>query len=125
MWSQASISNLNVSIWVTDPGIEQTDEVKPVASTAVDRVKSVDSVEWAVPLYKGLLRARLANGDYQQITSIRTSPSSRSTPLARGTVLCLASVETPLIDSLGVLRRQLPRLCAARLHHDAPQVVLR
>lgn len=68
MWSQASISNVNVPIWVTDPGIAQVDEVKPIASTAVDRVRSVDGVEWAVPLYKGLLRARLASGEYHQIT---------------------------------------------------------
>jgi putative ABC transport system permease protein len=68
MWSQANISNLNVPIWVTDPGIAQVDEVKPIASTAVDRVRSVDGVEWAVPLYKGLLRARLVDGDYHQIT---------------------------------------------------------
>jgi len=67
MWSQASITNLNVPIWVTDPGIAQVDEVKPLADTAVDRVRSVDGVEWAVPLYKGLLRARLANGEYHQI----------------------------------------------------------
>lgn len=68
MWSQASITNLNVPIWVTDPGIAQVDEVKPIADTAVDRVRSIDGVEWAVPLYKGLLRARLANGEYHQIT---------------------------------------------------------
>ncbi|MBK9305575.1 MAG: FtsX-like permease family protein [Nitrospira sp.] len=68
MWSQASITNLNIPIWITDPGIAQVDEVKPLADTAVDRVRSVDGVEWAVPLYKGLLRARLANGEYHQIT---------------------------------------------------------
>jgi len=68
IWSQSSISNLNVPIWVTDPGIAQVDEVKPIADTAVDRVRSVPGVEWAVPLYKGLLRARLANGEYHQIT---------------------------------------------------------
>jgi putative ABC transport system permease protein len=68
IWSQSSISNLNVPIWVTDPGIAQVDEVKPIADTAVDRVRSVPGVEWAVPLYKGLLRARLSNGEYHQIT---------------------------------------------------------
>jgi len=68
IWSQSSISNINAPIWVTDPGIAQVDEVKPIAETAVDRVRSVPGVEWAVPLYKGLLRARLANGDYHQIT---------------------------------------------------------
>jgi putative ABC transport system permease protein len=68
MWSQASITNVNVPIWVTDPGIAQVDEVKPIADTAVDRVRSIDGVEWAVPLYKGLLRARLPNGEYHQVT---------------------------------------------------------
>ncbi|MBX3303078.1 MAG: FtsX-like permease family protein [Nitrospira sp.] len=68
IWSQSSISNLNVPIWVTDPGIAQVEEVKPIADTAVDRVRSVPGVEWAVPLYKGLLRARLTNGEYHQIT---------------------------------------------------------
>ena len=68
MWSQSSVSNINVPIWVTDPGIGQVDEVKPIASTAVDRVRSVPGVEWAVPLYKGVLRARLSSGDYHQIT---------------------------------------------------------
>lgn len=68
IWSQSSVTNLNVPIWVTDPGIAQVDEVKPIADTAVDRVRSVPGVEWAVPLYKGLLRARLSNGDYHQIT---------------------------------------------------------
>lgn len=68
MWSQSSVSNINVPIWVTDPGIGQVDEVKPIADTAVDRVRSVSGVEWAVPLYKGVLRARLSNGDYHQIT---------------------------------------------------------
>ena len=37
IWSTSSISNLNVPIWVTDPGIAQVDEVKPIADTAVDR----------------------------------------------------------------------------------------
>lgn len=68
MWSQSSVTNINVPIWVTDPGIGQVDEVKPIADTAVDRVRSVSGVEWAVRLYKGVLRARLSNGDYHQIT---------------------------------------------------------
>lgn len=68
LWSQSSITNVHVPIWVTDPGIAQVDEVKPIADTTVDRVRSVQGVEWAVPLYKGLLRARLASGEYHQIT---------------------------------------------------------
>ncbi len=66
-WSQSGVSNINVPIWVTDPGIAQVDEVKPISDTAVDRVRSVRGVEWAVPMYKGLMRARLTNGEYHQI----------------------------------------------------------
>jgi putative ABC transport system permease protein len=76
IWSQSSISNLNVPIWVTDPGIAQVDEVKPIAGTAVDRVRSVSGVEWAVPLFKGLLRARLSNGEYHQIVLAGLESSS-------------------------------------------------
>jgi putative ABC transport system permease protein len=76
IWSQSSISNINVPIWVTDPGIAQVDEVKPIAGTAVDRVRSVPGVEWAVPLFKGLLRARLSNGEYHQITLAGLESSS-------------------------------------------------
>jgi len=76
IWSQSSISNINVPIWVTDPGIAQVDEVKPIAGTAVDRVRSVPGVEWAVPLFKGLLRSRLSNGEYHQITLAGLESSS-------------------------------------------------
>ena len=48
-----------------------------------------------------------------------------STPLARRTVLCLAPMEAALTDSLGVLRHQLPGICATRMHHDAAQAILR
>jgi hypothetical protein len=53
IWSQSGISNLNVQIWVTDPNISQVAEVKPIAPTTVERVRSVPWVEWAVPLYRG------------------------------------------------------------------------
>ena len=68
IWSQSSISTLNVPIWVTDSGISQVDEVNPIADTTVHQVRSIPGVEWAVPLHRGLLRARLANGEYHQLT---------------------------------------------------------
>ena len=53
MWSQSSVTNINVPIWVTDPGIGQVDEVKPIADTAVDRVRSVSGVEGRFDSIKG------------------------------------------------------------------------
>ena len=33
--------------------------------TELYRVRGVSGVEWAVPLYKGLMKARLDNGNFQ------------------------------------------------------------
>ncbi len=52
-------------IWVMDPEVEYVDDIKPLRDTDLYRVRSIAGVEWAVPLYKGLLQARLNNGDFQ------------------------------------------------------------
>lgn len=52
-------------IWVMDPKVQFIDDVKPLQDTELFRVRSVDGVQWAVPLYKGTLRARLADGNFQ------------------------------------------------------------
>lgn len=52
-------------IWVMDPEVQFIDDLKPLKETGLLRVRSVEGVAWAVPLYKGLLKARLANGTFQ------------------------------------------------------------
>lgn len=52
-------------IWVMDPKVQFIDDVKPLQDTELFRIRSIEGVEWAVPLYKGLLKARLADGNYQ------------------------------------------------------------
>ncbi len=52
-------------VWVMDPKVQFIDDVKPLQSTQLYRVRGVEGVEWAVPLYKGLLKARLSNGAFQ------------------------------------------------------------
>ena len=52
-------------IWVMDPKVQFIDDVKPMQDTELFRVRSVDGVQWAVPLYKGTLRARLPDGNFQ------------------------------------------------------------
>src|SRR5438093_1306654 len=52
-------------IWVMDEKVQFVDDVKPLQDTELYRVRGVGGVEWAVPLYKGLLRARLADGTFQ------------------------------------------------------------
>lgn len=52
-------------IWVMDPKVQYIDDLKPLKETESLRVRSVPGVAWAVPLYKGLLKARLPNGTFQ------------------------------------------------------------
>jgi putative ABC transport system permease protein len=52
-------------IWVMDPKVQFIDDVKPLQDTELDRVRGVAGVEWATPLYKGIIQARLSNGLFQ------------------------------------------------------------
>jgi putative ABC transport system permease protein len=52
-------------IWVMDPKVQFIDDVKPMQDMELYRVRGIEGVEWATPLYKGLIKARLANGNFQ------------------------------------------------------------
>ena len=61
-----SITDLSQpDIWVMDPKVLFIDDIKPLQDTELFRVRGVEGVEWAVPLYKGLLKARLQDGNFQ------------------------------------------------------------
>jgi len=52
-------------IWVMDTKVQFIDDVKPLQDTQLYRVRGVGGVEWATPLYKGMIKARLNNGNFQ------------------------------------------------------------
>jgi putative ABC transport system permease protein len=57
-------------MWVVDPQVQYIEDVKPLRDTEVLRVRGTEGVEWAVGLYKGMLRARMDNGTFQSCTVI-------------------------------------------------------
>jgi putative ABC transport system permease protein len=62
----AAITDLGqADVWVMDPKVQFVDDIKPLSDTKLFRVRGVEGVEWAVPLYKGLLKARLESGNFQ------------------------------------------------------------
>ncbi len=66
MRSYSFVSDLGLpDIWVMDPMVQFVDDIKPLQDTQLYRVRGVPGVGWAVPLYKGLLKARLADGTFQ------------------------------------------------------------
>lgn len=52
-------------VWVMDPKVQFIDDIKPMQDTMLLRVRGVEGVQWAMPLYKGLLKARLQTGSFQ------------------------------------------------------------
>ncbi len=56
-----------VEIWVMDKNVEFIDDIKPLSDNDLWRVRGVSGVKWAVPFYKGLARARMADGQFQQV----------------------------------------------------------
>jgi putative ABC transport system permease protein len=52
-------------IWVMDPTVQYIDDVKPMPSTNLYRVASVEGVAWAKPLFKGTIQVRLKTGTFQ------------------------------------------------------------
>ena len=67
LWTTATARNVDVPIWVCDAKVEQVNEVTSMRDVEVNRVRSIEGVEWAVPLHVGFIQTRLPNGDFQQI----------------------------------------------------------
>ncbi len=64
--SYASIGDLGqADIWVMQPTVDNIDDIKPMQDTVLERVRSVDGVGWAEPLFRGFIEARLEDGSTQ------------------------------------------------------------
>jgi putative ABC transport system permease protein len=48
-----------VDLWVMDPAVRYIDDVKPMLENNLYRVRGVEGVRWAVPLYKGTARVKV------------------------------------------------------------------
>ena len=49
-------------LWVMDDQVMFDNDFKPMSDTALQRVRGIDGVKWAVPMYKNYLRVRLPDG---------------------------------------------------------------
>jgi putative ABC transport system permease protein len=57
-------------LWVTDPAVEYVDEITAMPDTALQRVRGIEGVAWAVPVYSGTLRVRLEGGRFRAVQLI-------------------------------------------------------
>jgi putative ABC transport system permease protein len=63
-------------IWVMDRDVQYIDDIKPMSENELYRVRGVPGVLWAARLYKGLSRARLPDGQYQQVIMLGLDDAS-------------------------------------------------
>ncbi len=49
-------------LWIMDQKVQFIDDAKPLQDTALSRIRGVEGVAWAMPLYKGNTRARQDDG---------------------------------------------------------------
>lgn len=95
------------SIWVMDENVQFVDDIKPLADTSLFRVKSVPGVDWAVPFYKGIARARLEEGSYEQMILLGLDDATligAPQGIFMGSIAALRTPDAVIIDQAGYKR---------------------
>ncbi len=94
----------DASIWVMDPKTRFIDEVPPLRSTELDRVRSVKGVEWAVKFYKGQVRARTESGEFRNVILLGVDDDSlvgASREMLQGKLEDLRLPDAVFVDKAG------------------------
>jgi putative ABC transport system permease protein len=58
------------NIWVMSSKVKYVDDTKPLNINELYRVRSIEGVEWATPLFKRLIRSSLGDGTFQNTVVI-------------------------------------------------------
>jgi len=101
-------------IWVVDPQVQYIDDIKPMQDTEVLRVRGVEGVQWAVPMYKGSLPVRLSDGTYQSCVVIGLDDETLiggPPQMLQGKISDLRHYQGVIVDAVGAngkLARILP-----------------
>ncbi len=93
-------------IWVMDPKVQYIDDIKPMQDTELLRVRGIEGVEWAVPLYKGLLKARLPDGSFQNCNVIGLDDATLiggPPKMLEGRIADLRRSESVIVDHVGAV----------------------
>lgn len=91
-------------VWVMDKKVQFIDDLKPMQDTILYRVRGIDGVDWAVPLYKGMLRVRLDNGNFQQCNVIGIDDASLIAgppEMIEGSIENLRESDSVIVDIVG------------------------
>jgi putative ABC transport system permease protein len=91
-------------IWVMHPESKYVDEIEPLSETDLPRIRGVEGVDWAVRFYKGLLRARLPDGNFRQVIVLGLDDATlvgAPQTMVMGTLADLRRPDAVLLDESG------------------------
>jgi putative ABC transport system permease protein len=91
-------------LWAMDPATQYVDEVYPLRDDALYRVRGVEGVKWAVPLFKGQSVARTQNGRFRSVILLGLDDASLTGApqnMILGSVANLRSPDGIVIDLAG------------------------
>lgn len=97
----------SADIWVMDPVSRTTDVAYAMPATALDRVRSVPGVEWAVPHLRAGASVRTGDGDLEGVTVIGVDDATLiglPKGMTVGTVDVLSQPDSVIIDDVGATR---------------------
>jgi len=72
----STVTNIGAPMWIIDPSVNTPTIVIPLPDYLLDAVRSMDEVEYAVPIFIGSAQVRLADGTYQGVSVIGLDDTS-------------------------------------------------
>ena len=91
-------------IWVMDSKTQFVDDIKPLQDTSLLRIRGIKGVDWAVTMYKGQIKARLADGTSQNCNVIGLDDASLTGGPPRmlsGALADLRTADAVIVDQVG------------------------
>ena len=72
----ATVTNVGAAMWVMDPAVNTAASAIPLPDYLLDALRSMDGVDYAVPLFIGSAQVKLASGTYQAVTVVGLDDNS-------------------------------------------------
>lgn len=97
----------NPDVWVMDTVSRTTDVNYAMPSTALDKVRGVPGVEWAVPHLRAAASVRSGDGDLEGVAIIGVDDATLiglPKRMAKGSIDVLSQPDSVIIDDTGVVR---------------------
>ncbi len=95
------------NIWVMDPVSRTPDVALPMPSTALDKVRSVNGVEWASPMLRSGATVRTPEGDLEGVTVVGVDDATLiglPKKFVKGSREALYEPDAVIIDSVGAAK---------------------